>query len=77
MGISTLDFNDFWHYLTKFLYSMKLKRVNDLLIVIELIKSEIVACARKVHRSYAFYESGQALNLSRKSIWKDRYISEL
>jgi hypothetical protein len=35
MGISTLDFNDFCHYSAWYLYSMKLKRVNDLLIVIE------------------------------------------
>ena len=53
MGISTLDFINFWRYLAWYLYSMKLKRVNDLLIVIDLIEIEIIACARKVHRSYA------------------------
>ena len=40
-GISTLDFNDFWQFLTTILYSMKSKRVNDLLIVIDFEKMKL------------------------------------
>jgi hypothetical protein len=65
VGIYTLDFIHFWHYLTWHLYSIELKRINDLLIGFDLMEIEIVACARKVHRSYAFDKSGQALNLPR------------
>lgn len=45
--ISTLDFIDFWHYSAWCLYSIELKRVNDLLIIINLKENEIVAWQEK------------------------------